>query len=1837
MMTDSEHSGPSDRDDSQPMVMQKGVRKSSRVNKGIPPARLGFESTTQTLEETLIQTQIERTQMQITLLELKEKQTKMLLEKSQGSSGSQQQFGGQDRASHNHPNAHKEVMDKFDQEPNAIPDDESIATEYTRFVKQVRGVKTVKKTQKIRRDNRQDSDSGSSSGKSTCSQLSVHDVIREQVSTMDKFLSRQTLGNDVYHFDGKFEEWPMFIAWYKNTTKTCHFSDEENLQRLRKCLKGAARECVQILLFSPENVEKIINTLERRFGRPDFLVKSLISKAREIPAVKEEKPETIINMANSVMNLVASLKMFQRWNYIDNPQLLEEFLAKLPLSMRVQWSEYSLSKVHCTLETFSEWMEIRALAAGERVQFPGYRGSDDRGNEKDKKADKKPEKKARLVAAAKETDTEEAPKTEHTELKCTFCGESRHFIADCANFKALSTDDRWGAVSERRLCFICLKAKHMAPNCHKKTKCTVNDCGSRHHNLLHKNRSPENPTVQQKPDESPAKSGVDVQDGNMTGTVAHATASNGRILMKILPVIVSGPAGIVRTSAFLDEGSSITMIRASLADKLGLEGPVKPLSWRGTTPDTKTDNDSRMVDVKIKGSFPRAKEYTMHRVRTVKDLTLPRQSVDVQKLSVDWKYLADVDIESQHEADPEVLIGLDNTPLIVSREVIHGPWKAPYLVRTWLGWVILGTVSAQDNREIEMNCAMVETIDELHNLVRDSFSTESFGTIPHQEPVHSRDDKKALQIMENTTHQTTDGRYEVGLLWKGGICPKVPESREAALKRLRSTERRLDRDPELAASYCEKMMDHIRKGYLVKLSDSDREVPPEKTWYLPHFAVTHPAKKKIRVVFDCAAVSRGVSMNSLLYKGPDLLQSLPAVLANFRRGKFGFTGDIREMFHRVKVREEDQNYQRVLWRGMNRTDPPEEYKLSVMTFGATCSPTLAGHVKDKNAQRFANTYPDTVKEIEKYMYCDDYISCANSIDEASARISEVIEIHKDAGFDVVNWSASDSRILRNLNESEKVKNFSDSSDLDRVLGLWWDSEQDVFTFRLNFHKVSAEVLSGQKIPTKREVLRLVMSIFDPLGFVGMLTVKGKIILQMIWRQEIGWDDEIKDEALEYWQKFLKELKLISSVSIPRSYSDNLCCAVSVQLHVFGDASSSAFAAVAYLRIEDAGGVVISFVSSRTRVAPLKAVTIPRLELQAAVLNSRLSHTLISALDVKIDRIIHWTDSMTVLCWLRNGSRRFKQFVSHRVGEIEQLTDIGSWKWVSTKDNVADLATRMIPGDYTPESRWFRGPEFLRFSEENWPREKETSEPIDMTESVVELVNVNYEHDVDPLVPDARRFSSWTRLLRATARVRKIFKIWYEFTSKARSKGDLTKSELTVTDLKEAEKCLWRDMQRKYLPEISRLQKGQAIDKKSSLYKLSPFVDNMGILRMRSRLENCPEAVEKYPVILDPKHPATKLMILDAHERNMHYGREQIVNNLRERFWIPGIRMAVKASWKDCQRCHNSMVQPAPPEMAPLPLARVEGNLFPFTRTGVDFFGPIMVTKGRRQEKRWGVLFTCMATRAVHLEIAHSLNTDSAIMAIRRFIARRGPVRELFSDNGTNFHGADNEMRDAVQKMDHQKISDTLAPKFIEWNFNPPASPHMGGSWERLVRSVKTAMKATLAFHAPNDEVLLTIFSEVEFIINNRPLTHVSLDPSDRTALTPNHFLIGRTSEQRPGEFDDNDLDLRKAWRKSQRLADCFWRRWIKEYLPELARRSKWFDQVPPLEKNSVVLIADGSLPRNDWPLGTVEEVFPGPDGKIRMATVKTSKGIYKRPVGKICVLNVGATAPRGRMLPTDNI
>ena len=377
-----------------------------------------------------------------------------------------------------------------------------------------------------------------------------------------------------------------------------------------------------------------------------------------------------------------------------------------------------------------------------------------------------------------------------------------------------------------------------------------------------------------------------------------------------------------------------------------------------------------------------------------------------------------------------------------------------------------------------------------------------------------------------------------------------------------------------------------------------------------------------------------------------------------------------------------------------------------------------------------------------------------------------------------------------------------------------------------------------------------------------------------------------------------------------------------------------------------------------------------------------------------------------------------------------------------------------------------------------------------------------------------------------------------------------------------------------------------------------------------------------PIILDGDHPYTRLWIRYLHERE-HASTEKVVSEIRNGFFVLRMRTNARRAAHHCMQCRATNAKPKIPQMGQLPECRLASRTAPFTHCGLDFFGPMTVTIGRRQEKRYGALFTCMTTRAIHLELAASLSADSAIMAIRRMTARRGQPAIFYSDNGTNFRGADSELRAAVEELRASvQLKDELANNRTEWKFIPPGSPHMGGAWERLVRSVKRALATTLKQRSPREETLLTALAEAEYTVNSRPLTHVSVDSRDEEPLTPNHFLIG-TARGRPrlalfGPAEE-DVCLRKQWRHSQQLADMFWRRWLKEYQPTLAPRQKWTTRTEPIQEGDIVIIMDPALPRNSWPRGRVTEARAAADGQVRSVTVKTATGIYVRPATKIAV------------------
>ena len=506
-----------------------------------------------------------------------------------------------------------------------------------------------------------------------------------------------------------------------------------------------------------------------------------------------------------------------------------------------------------------------------------------------------------------------------------------------------------------------------------------------------------------------------------------------------------------------------------------------------------------------------------------------------------------------------------------------------------------------------------------------------------------------------------------------------------------------------------------------------------------------------------------------------------------------------------------------------------------------------------------------------------------------------------------------------------------------------------------------------------------------------------------------------------------------------------------------------------------------------------------------------------------------------------------------------------------------------------------------------PRDEETAET-----RVTACATGGAEPAINP-----SRFSSWLRLLRVTAWVRRFAH------NSRRATADRRTGPLTAEELREAERVWLLSAQgEQFSDEIAALQHGRRLPSNSRLHQLTPFLDSNGLLRVGGRLRHAHLDFEvKHQVILPARGDITRLIVTDRHKKLAHSGAEHVLTHLRQQFWVICGRAAVKRYTRACMLCRKRTARPAPPLMGDLPAFRVGEPAPVFARVGVDFFGPLMVKKQRKREKRYGCLFTCLSTRAVHIELAHSLDTDSFIMAMRRMMARRGNVSLVCSDNGTNFRAGERELRQALQQWNQTKIADTLSQEGVEWRFNPPGAPHFGGVFERLVRSAKRALTTVLGDRAVDDETLRTVVTEVEALLNGRPLTYISTDPDDYQPLTPNHFLIGRASPQLPpGVFVDGDLCGRRRWKHTQVLIDHIWRRWRREYLPTLTTRAKWRTDTAGVQLGELVLVTDDNLPRGHWPVGRVVSVFRGADDRVRVVEVATAAGRYRRPVSRLCRL-----------------
>ncbi|XP_054260682.1 uncharacterized protein LOC128985314 [Macrosteles quadrilineatus] len=1207
-----------------------------------------------------------------------------------------------------------------------------------------------------------------------------------------------------------------------------------------------------------------------------------------------------------------------------------------------------------------------------------------------------------------------------------------------------------------------------------------------------------------------------------------------------------------------------------------------------------------------------------HPCMVLSSITSPLPQIPVShqvKESLKHFILADPCFDQPGEID--LLIGADLFALTLTGEQHRLGQNLPQALGTIFGFVVMGlapVASVAGNSSNTFPISLLTTHDlDLHN------SLQKFWTLeepPIRIKAQTEEDTLCLQHFENTHRRDDSGRYIIELPKKPNHSP-LGESCTKAQLRLSSMERKFSNQPELQRLYSEFMDDYIESGHMTIC----KEPPTSEYYYLPHHGVfkENPPNSKIRVVFDGSAkTTNGISLNDILMPGPKLQNDISDVLLYFRCHKIVFTCDIRQMYRQILVSDKDKSYQMIYWRA-SPDDPLQTYKLNTVTYGLNCSPFIAIKTLHQLVLDEGQPYPQASDILTKSIFYDDIIAGAEDLDKAMSAQNELKTLLSKGGFELRKWISNAPQLLDQIpvEHKESPVELTDGSEaFYSVLGLRWTPETDMLSYKVKNVEVG-------HLLTKRMILSTIAKLYDLPGFLTPVIFWAKTLIQYLWTTGLKWDDPIQDEIRTKWISFLEELPVIQNLRIPRYIFTSTHKLA--ELHGFSDASEKGYAAVVYLRVINlSNDVKINLIMAKSKVAPLKRVSLPRLELCGAHLLGKLLQYCSNLLSshIKIDSMYAWCDSTIVLTWIRTHPYRLKVYVANRVSELQELISPESWHYVKSLDNPADCATRgLSPSQLLSHQLWWKGPEWLYLSSDLWPK-PEFSLITDQDTLEVKPNPLNVLVNVEKLENDRfdllEKFSCFRKLVNVTAYVLRFI---HYLRGNARLAGQLSYKEISSAKMN-----LFKLIQiSSFKDDITALKKGTQCSLR--LARLSPFIDDNGLVRVGGRLKHSNLTQDaKYPILLPKSHNVVKLLVMHYHLKYLHAGPQLLQSILTQEVWILSARSVIRSVIFKCQRCFKLKPTNQPPLMGDLPETRLR-PVRPFYHTGMDYSGHFEVkvhtTRNSQKLKSYLCLFVCFTTKAVHLEVVTDLSVDSFIAALKRFVSRRGLCAHLYSDCGTNYVGASKQLNKTFQNfIDERNTQDALTnfalDHSINFHFQPPAAPHQGGLWESAIKSSKYHLKRVIGDQILTLMELITLVTQVEAVLNSRPLTALSADPSDITALTPGHFLIGTSlvavPEVNVSDIPDNRL---KHWQTVQALHQRFWRRWHQEYLHQLQQRKKWIKPNKNLEVGDLVIIHDPKTPPLLWPLGRIVKTSPGADGIVRVVSIKTSRGIFCRPATKV--------------------
>ncbi|XP_051162407.1 uncharacterized protein LOC127282276 [Leptopilina boulardi] len=1609
-------------------------------------------------------------------------------------------------------------------------------------------------------------------------------------------------------FSGNQLEWETFRDLFTAMVDQAALSDVQKLYYLKSSLTGKAAERIKNLTVNENNYLQAWTMLVKRYDNQRILLSAHMRKLLSCPPASKRSVDDILRLLDTTNESIRAFSNMNRPVDLWDDWFVHILTNKLDPVTREEW-EYSLkdSEDFPMYEELSSFFEttVRALEASHPIENSPKAQNNTKSKPQSNHFDKK-SKKSQISVNHSQTETKPKSKA------CPLC-QTYHYLSYCPQFKKLKVTQRSAQVQRLGLCSNCLGGTHKLDDCSSTKRCFV--CSEKHHTFLHDASEHAEPGTSNQASSTSSEQ-ASCNASYLSNHLANPVESQSRGIFATANIkLTSLKDKSITVKAFLDSGSERTLVTERVVQFLKLPKQKCDVSLKGIGNST-LGNSNYKVDLWL--NSPKDPDFQLPiNALVLKSLIqlLPKSRPEHSN----WPHLADLDLADPHyyNQDPvDCVIGIDLLGHTLLPGLKQGPLNSPTGLLTTFGWIIFGrSISQSTDSQNCLSTLQVEEKDSLNQLLRAFWEVEE---LPKQTFLTNAE-LDCENLFKDTHYRNELGQYVVRL--PVSTSPdQLGKSREQVVSMFLRTEKQHSKNPVAQSKYNDFIFQYIEDTHMRPVDENDSKAPFVN--YIPHHVITknNDPSSKIRVVFNGSfRTSSGLSLNEILHPGQKLQTDIWLIITRWRFWKYVFTCDIVKMFRQIRIEFPDCNLQRIVWRP-DSNQPLVDYCLTTVTYGTRPAPFLAIRVLKQLALDEGENFPLGADVLINNTYVDDTFAGGDSLEEATQVRDEFVSILASAGISLSKWAANVDKLvpLDSTDGENKDKCFNLETSVS-TLGLHWNPASDEFHYKVS------PIDSSQS--TKRIVASEIAKLYDPLGWLAPVLLRAKLLLQNCWLAGSDWDKALPINLCSEWTEFQHQLQQLNLVKIPRwinTENDHS----NWELHGFSDASERAYSAAVYIVHRSfAGESHSNLIIAKTKLAPVKAISLPKLELCAATLLAKLTSVVTEKLNFPSKSIHYWSDSQIVLSWLQGHPSRWKPFVANRVSEIHSLAKEIPWRHVPSKDNPADCATRGFTVDELLNSTlWWHGPVWLLKSPDNWPVSIQVPNPnldlearskfIDKVDEI--QINVVLNRGIPELLSSV---SSLTQLLRVTA-------YCLRFIQTLRNPNSQIEPYLTADELKRSFSTWIKVVQNDHLSEtIELLKNKKPLPSGNPLIKLAPFLDNDEVLRVGGRLQSSLLSYdEMHPIILPKNSKLSALIITRAHLDALHGGQQLTLSRILKKFWIISSKTLINKIIRSCVKCFRFRANFQTQLMGQLPAERITISK-PFTFTGLDYAGPfhILPSKGRgiRSTKGYICLFVCLCSRVIHLELVSNYETSGFLAAFKRFTSRRGQCDKILSDNARNFVGAARELRQLFLGASKTfiPVAELLANEGTTWSFIPPHSPHFGGIWEAGVKSVKHHLRRVVGETRMTFEELSTVLCQIEACLNSRPLYPNPSDANSLSAITPGHLLTGGplVAIPEPPLFNENPSN---RWSLITKMRDDFWNRWSHEYLHHLQQRSKWLVETNAVKIGDVVLLKEDNLPPTRWALARVQQLHPGPDGLPRVATIKTSTTTLKRAFSKLAVLPI---------------